>query len=135
MDTPQNRTGEAALTSTHYREIPLIRSPEIKQSYLLKLSLLSLSYSFLYFLHPVYLWLKTTFGTVQKWSLRPLLNSLKGGLNTGILLYLCVWAKVRKIMYTHGFPTFPYIKVGFSWCSLHWLVNVMQIRSTRLLIK
>ena len=36
----------------------------------------------------MYLWLETTFGTVQKWSLRPLLDSPKGGLNIGILLYL-----------------------------------------------
>ena len=47
----------------------------------------SLSYSFLHFLHLVYVWLETTFGTVQKWSLRPLLDSPKGGLNIGILLY------------------------------------------------
>ena len=48
----------------------------------------SLSYIILHFLQPVYIWLETTFGTVQKWSLRPLLDSLKGGLNIGILLYL-----------------------------------------------
>ena len=48
----------------------------------------SLKYSFLHFLHPVYLWLETTFGTVQKWSLRPLLDSPMGGLNIGILLYI-----------------------------------------------
>ena len=36
----------------------------------------------------MYIWLETTFGTVQKWSLRPLLDSLKGGLNIGILLYI-----------------------------------------------
>ena len=47
----------------------------------------SLSYSFLYFLGPVNLWLETTFGTVQKWSFRPILDSPKGGLNIGILLY------------------------------------------------
>ena len=35
----------------------------------------------------MYIWLETTFGTVQKWSLRPLLDSLKGGLNIEILLY------------------------------------------------
>ena len=38
----------------------------------------------------MYIWLKTTFGTVQKWSLRPLLDSPKGGLNTEILLYVSV---------------------------------------------
>ena len=37
----------------------------------------------------MYLSLETTFGTVQKWSLRPLLDSSKGGLNIGILLYMC----------------------------------------------
>ena len=47
----------------------------------------SLSYSFLHFLHPVYIWLETKFGTVQKLSLRPLLDSPKCGLNIGILLY------------------------------------------------
>ena len=36
----------------------------------------------------MYIWLETTFGTVQKWSLRPLLDSPKGGLNIGILLYI-----------------------------------------------
>ena len=41
----------------------------------------SLSYSFLCFLHPMNFWLETTFGTVQKWSLRPLLDSPKDGLN------------------------------------------------------
>ena len=51
----------------------------------------SLSDYFLHFLQPVYLWLETTFGTVQKWSLRPLLDSSKGGRNIGILLYfMCV---------------------------------------------
>ena len=35
----------------------------------------------------MYLWVETTFATVQKWSLRPLLDSPKGGLNIGILLY------------------------------------------------
>ena len=48
----------------------------------------SWSYSFHHFLHPEYLWLGTTFGTVQKWSLRPLLDSPTGGLNTGIWLFL-----------------------------------------------
>ena len=36
----------------------------------------------------MYLWLETTFGTGQKWSLRPLLDSPKGGLDIGILLYI-----------------------------------------------
>ena len=35
----------------------------------------------------MYLWLENISGTVQKWSFRPLLDSLKGGLNIGILLY------------------------------------------------
>ena len=35
----------------------------------------------------MYVWLETTFGTVQKWSLRPLLDSPKGGLSIEILLY------------------------------------------------
>ena len=74
------------LMTFKYSEIPLLRSPKIKTSYLFKTLLQSLSYSFLHFLHPVYLWLETTFGTVQKWSLRPLLDSSKGGLNIGILL-------------------------------------------------
>ena len=72
----------------YYCEILLLRPPKIKTYFLLKTNLQSLSYSFLHFLHPVYLWLETTFRTVQKWSLRPLLDSPKGGLNIGILLYL-----------------------------------------------
>ena len=36
----------------------------------------------------MYIWLETIFGTVQKWSLRPLLDSPKGGLYIGILLYV-----------------------------------------------
>ena len=71
-----------------YSEIPLLRPPQIKTFYLLKPYFEIISYSFLHFLHPVYLWLETTFGTVQKWSLRSLLDSPKGGLNIGILRYL-----------------------------------------------
>ena len=75
-----------------YSEIPLLRPPKINTFYPLKTLFAKLrwffSSSFLPFLHLVYLWLKTTFGTVQKWSLRPLLDSPKGGLNIGILLYL-----------------------------------------------
>ena len=48
-------------------------------------------YSFLFYTW----WLskhETIYGTVQKWSLRPLLDSPKGGLNSGILLYLmCIF--------------------------------------------
>ena len=70
-----------------YSEIPLLRPPKIKAFYLLKtlsakLKLFFASFSTL----SVYLWLETTFGTVQKWSWRPLLDSPKGGLNIGILL-------------------------------------------------
>ena len=71
-----------------YSEIQLLRPPKIKTSYLLKPYLQSLSYPFHHFLHPMNLWLETTFGTVQKWSLRPFLDSPKGGLNIGILLYI-----------------------------------------------
>ena len=41
----------------------------------------------------MYLWLETTFETVQKWSLRPLLDSPKGGLNIGILLFF--WSELH----------------------------------------
>ena len=51
-----------------YSEIPLFRPPKIKTFYLLKSYFESLSYSFLHFLPQVYIWLETTFGTVQKWS-------------------------------------------------------------------
>ena len=69
----------------------------------LKPYLQSLSCSFLRFLYPVSLWLKTTFETVQKWSLRPLLDSPNGGLNIGILLYTL--STVFVVLYTiliHG---------------------------------
>ena len=69
------------INETKYSEIPLLRPPKIKAFHLLKNPIFeSLSYSFLHFLHPVYIQLETTFGTVQKWSLRPLLDSPKGGL-------------------------------------------------------
>ena len=35
------------------------------------------------------------------------------------------WAKIRKIMYTPAYPSFPYIKCGLRECSLHGLVNMM----------
>ena len=69
-----------------YSAIPLLRPPKIKTSCPLKNLICKVCYSFLHFLHPMYLWLDTTFGTVQKWSLRPLLDSPKSGLNIGILL-------------------------------------------------
>ena len=104
-------------------------------------------YSFLHFLHPVYLWLETTFGTVQKWSLRPLLDSPKGGLNKGnglnigILLYsldrtirvvltstqnlfFSFWAKLRAVIFTPVNTTFPYINLSFPGGS-HGLVHLM----------
>ena len=68
--------------------------------------MLILSYSFLHFLHLVYIWLETTFGTVQKWSLRPLLDSPKGGLNIGILFHSLPhsqsgsWANQLLLLYT-----------------------------------
>ena len=40
------------------------------------------------------------FGTVKKWSLRPLLDSPKGGLNIGILLY--IYAKESSGMRIHA---------------------------------
>ena len=74
--------------ATKYSKIPLLRPPKSKDILSIKKPfLLSLIYPFLHFLHPVDLRLETTFGTVQKWSLRPLLDSPKGGLNIGILLY------------------------------------------------
>ena len=73
-----------------YSEIPLLRPPNIKTSYLLKTLFAKFKLFFPLFLHTVYLWLETTFGTDQKWSLRPLLDSPKGGLNIGILLYCII---------------------------------------------
>ena len=61
----------------------------------------SLSYLFLHFLLLEYIWLETTFWTVQKWSLRPLLDGPKGGLNIGILLYLQVRNSVKNIFAFH----------------------------------
>ena len=76
--------------SIKYSEIPLLRPPKISTFYLLKTLFWKFKLFFSLFLHQVYIWLETTFGTVQKWSLRPLLDSPKGGLNIEILLYLCV---------------------------------------------
>ena len=70
-----------------YSEIPLLRPPKFKTS--IKIFILKAkAILFFHFLHPVYIWVETTFWTVQKWSLRPLLDSPKGGLNIGNLLYL-----------------------------------------------
>ena len=66
-------------------KIPLLRPPKIKTFYLLTTLFWKFQLFFSSFSTP---WLETTFGTVQKWSLRPLLDSLKGGLNIGILLYM-----------------------------------------------
>ena len=98
-----------------YSEIPLLRPPKIKTSYLLKTLFAKFKQLFSAFLHPVYLWLEITFGTVQKWSLRPLLDSPKGGLKIGILLYITLvesfviwchtlhhdldWARIHVDMY------------------------------------
>ena len=71
-----------------YIGIPLLRPPKIKTFDLLKILFAKFKLFFSSFSTPVYLWLETTFGTVQKWSLRPLLDSPKGGLNIGILLYI-----------------------------------------------
>ena len=62
-----------------YSEIPLLRPPKIKTFYPLKTLFANFKLFFLHFLHPVYFWLETTFETVKKWSLRPLLDSPKGG--------------------------------------------------------
>ena len=70
-----------------YREIPLFRPPKIKTSCLLKTLFIKLKLFLSSFsTHSVPL-IRDHFGTVQKWSLRPLLDSLKGGLNIGSLLY------------------------------------------------
>ena len=71
----------------NYSEILQFKPPKIQTFYLLKTLFWKLSYSFPHFLHPVYSWFETIFGTVQKWSSRPLLDSPKGGVNIGILLY------------------------------------------------
>ena len=59
----------------------------------------------------MYIWLETTFGTVQKWSLRPLLDSPKGGINIGILLYIVLfmvitsWLFIFSNKWSDGDPT------------------------------
>ena len=76
--------------SGKYSEIPLLKQPKMSTSDLLKPLFAKFKlffFFFIYFLHFVNLWLETTFGTVQKWSLRPLFDSPKGGLDIGILLY------------------------------------------------
>ena len=83
-----------------------------------------LSYSFLRFLHLMYFWVKTTFGTVQKWSLRPLLDSPKGGLNIGILLYLC---KLSKNLLNGSGDTVPKRKS----CSAIWLFSELWLTTSK----
>ena len=80
--------------------------------------MLSVSNSFLHFLHPVYLWLETTFGTVQKWSLRPLLDSPKGSLNIGILLYILFVLQWLFIwLYFPSCIDYLFVCVAFMcWC-------------------
>ena len=46
----------------------------------------------------MYILLETTFGTVQKWSLRPLLDSSKSGRNIVILLYNVVLSLDKSLM-------------------------------------
>ena len=82
---------------TRYSEIPLLRPPKIKTFCQLKTLFAKFKLYFSSFLHPVYLSLETTFGTVQKWSLRPLLDSPKAGLNIGILLYLVILMFLRVL--------------------------------------
>ena len=52
----------------------------------------------------MYLWLETTFGSVQKWSLRPLLDSPNGGLNTGILLNIPLSTPLFQIFIKQDSP-------------------------------
>ena len=65
----------------------------------------------------MYIWLETTFETAQKWSLRPLLDSPKGGLNIGILLYLYQEYKV----YNKGF--FHYLHIYTMIASVNFTQN------------
>ena len=70
-----------------YSEIPLLRPSKIKAFYLLKILFAKFNLFLSSFSTPYVSLIKNnTFGTVQKWSLRPLLDSPKGGLNIGILL-------------------------------------------------
>ena len=125
-----------------YSEIPVLRPPKIKTFYPLQ----NLDNSFLYFLHPVYLRIGTTFGTVQKWSLRPLLDSPKGGLNVGILLYfMCSLeqfhrggfkdypqsmfsepTKNKKTMYYPANPSFLFIKWGLFIVFISWAFEYIR---------
>ena len=69
----------------------------------------------------MYIWLETTFGTVQKWSLRPLLDSPKGGLNIGILLYRFMPA--YKSFYPSFLnPTFYLILFCFIHLFIHYRI-------------
>ena len=53
----------------------------------------------------MYIWLVTTFGTVQKWSLRPLLDSLKGGLIIGIFTVFSLNPVYRDLAVDPKFST------------------------------
>ena len=86
----RDNTGRTVIVAIiiRYSEIPLLRPPKIKTSSLLK-TLFAKFYFFFFSFSTLSAPLirDTTFGTAQKWSLRPLLDSPKGGLNIGILLY------------------------------------------------
>ena len=71
-----------------YSEIPLLRSPKIKTSYLLKTLFAKFKLFFSSFSTPSVPLIRDHLWDCPKWSLRPLLDSPKGGLNIGILLYL-----------------------------------------------
>ena len=69
-----------------YSEIPLLRPPKIKTFYPLKTLFAKFKFFLSSFSAPSVSLIKDHLYSVQKWSLRPLLDSPKGGLNIGILL-------------------------------------------------
>ena len=71
-----------------YSKIPLLRPPKIRTFYLFKILFWKFKLFFSSFTTPSVHLIRDHLWTVQKWSLRPLLDSLQGGLNIGILLYL-----------------------------------------------
>ena len=88
-----NRPGPpAALNFPHtprkYSEIPLLRPPKIKTSWLLLTLFVQLYLFFSSFSTSSVPLIRDHLWDCQKWSLRPLLDSPKGGLNIGILLYI-----------------------------------------------
>lgn len=93
--------------------IPLSIPPNIKTTYQIIPLTARPKFFFHYFLHPVFIYWKTTFGTVQKWSFWPLLNN-PCDLNIDILLHYLIWLS-RNLL-----------KCKLSYCLCHYICYIWQ---------